>query len=161
MHIISSRATGAFELETENYGGYQFDHFYAARDTTRGPGWYVFGAEKYDRKADGKGAYVMLCARPNMPARKRFGYNGPVKRGWRLKREAMAVAVYLNTAAHGRETSDMSKIPDPEAFRAIVELIADLPYPYLAVLREAITKRCEQLSTPPEDSRKGERKTPR
>ena len=42
----------------------------------------------------------------------------------------------------------MSTIPDPEAFRAIVELIADLPYPYLAVLQEAITKRCEQLSTP-------------
>ena len=74
--------------------------FYVARDTTRAPGWYIFGAEKYGRRPDGKGAYVMLCAWPNMPARKRFRYNGPVKRGWRLKREAMAVAVYLNTAAH-------------------------------------------------------------
>jgi hypothetical protein len=98
MHIISSRQTGSFELETENYSGHTFSDFFVQRDTSRGPGWFVFGrnGEKYGRKPNGEGAYIMLCARPNVRARRHVHYNGLVKRGWNTKREARTVIEFLN-----------------------------------------------------------------
>jgi len=92
------------DLVTANYDGHRFDDFYVSRDTSSAPGWFVFGrnAEKYGRRADGKGAYVMLCGRPDVPARRHPHYNGPVRRGWHRKCEAQAVADYLNAAAQAK-----------------------------------------------------------
>jgi hypothetical protein len=81
-----------------NYSGHEFRDFFPERDGARGPGWYVFGrnAEKYGTRADGKGAYTMLCARPEVKARKHPHYNISVRRGWRTKAEAQQVADQLN-----------------------------------------------------------------
>lgn len=83
---------------TTNHEGYAFSDFHARKDPHYGPGWYVFGrnAEKYGRNADGKGSYVMLCARPDTPLRRSKGFNRPVPPGWRTKREAQAVAAAMN-----------------------------------------------------------------
>lgn len=88
-----------FILETVNYSGHAFSAFYVRRDPGHGPGWYVFGrnAEKYGRKDDGSGAYVMRCAWPDRKPRRHPHYNGLVQAGWRLKREAQAVADALNS----------------------------------------------------------------
>lgn len=93
--------TDSVEVETVNYSGHTFGEFYVSRDHGHAPGWFVFGrnAEKYGTHPDGRGAYVMLCARPAVPPRKHPHYNAPVRRGWRTKREAQAVADRLNQEA--------------------------------------------------------------
>jgi hypothetical protein len=98
--IIAARQFGRFgvEIETVNYSGHSFSDFEARQDTSRGPGWFVFGrnAEKYGTRTDGKGAYVMLCARPSVAPRRHQHYNGMVRRGWHTKREAQVVADAMN-----------------------------------------------------------------
>lgn len=85
-------------IETTNYSGHTFADFYAERRPGHAPGWFVSGrnSEKYGTHADGKGAYVMLCARPDVKARRHPHFNGAVQRGWRTKREAQAVADRMN-----------------------------------------------------------------
>lgn len=80
------------------YEGSVFDAFYPARDSARGPGWYVFGRNKskYGTHEDGRGCYVRLCGRPDRPMRRFKAYNGPVNPGWRTKREALAAAEAMN-----------------------------------------------------------------
>jgi hypothetical protein len=87
-----------YELETVNYSGHTFADFYPRRDPATGPGWYVFGRNtvKYGVLADGTGAYVMLCARPAVTARKHRYYNCDVRRGWYTKREAQQIVDSLN-----------------------------------------------------------------
>lgn len=78
-----------------NYSGHAFtEGLHARRDPGTGPGFYVFGrnAEKYGRKPDGSGAYVAMVARPAVKPRRHPHYNCAVRRGWRTKREAEAVA---------------------------------------------------------------------
>lgn len=86
------------EIETRNYSGHVFSEFYVQRNPGLAPGWFVFGrnAEKYGRLPDGRGAYVMLCARPDVRPRRHPHYNGQVRRGWHLKRQAQAVADAMN-----------------------------------------------------------------
>lgn len=85
-------------IETRNYSGHLFGDFHARRDGATGPGWYVYGrnSEKYGTRPDGSGAYVMLCARPDVPPRRHPHYNAPVQRGWRTKAEAQMVADAMN-----------------------------------------------------------------
>ena len=89
------------ELKTITYSGHIFSDFYAQRSPSDGPGWFIYGrnAEKYGRKPDGEGAYVMLCARPDVKAQRSRGYNGQVRRGFRNRAEAQAVADCLNRSA--------------------------------------------------------------
>ena len=98
--IIYRRELGSrgVELRAVNYSGHTFANFFPQRDSAGGPGWYVYGrnSEKYGVKADGKGAYVMLCARPSVAPRRHPHYNVKVRRGWHTRREAQAVADYLN-----------------------------------------------------------------
>jgi hypothetical protein len=84
-------------VQTVNYSGHTFSDFHARRDHT-GPGWYVFGrnSTKYGTKPDGTGAYVMLCAYPDKPARRFRNYNRATHAGWPTKRQAAAVAAALN-----------------------------------------------------------------
>jgi hypothetical protein len=90
-----------YALETTNYSGHVFSDFYVRRDPGYGPGWFVFGrnSEKYGTIADGSGAYVKRCAWPDRPPRRHVHYNGQVQHGWRLKRDAQAVADRLNNPA--------------------------------------------------------------
>lgn len=74
-----------------DYRGRFFDRFHAHTDPAGGPGWYVFG-----RNPEYGDRMVKLVARPNVKPRKHPHYNGPVRRGWHLKRDAVAVAKYLN-----------------------------------------------------------------
>jgi hypothetical protein len=88
------------EVQTLNYHGFTFADFYASRDDHMAPGWFVFGRDstKYGKMPDGRGAYIMLCARPAVKPRHSRNYNGQVRRGWATKREADAVAAELNRA---------------------------------------------------------------
>ena len=81
-----------------NEGGYIFTDFYVCKDHGLSPGWFIFGRNKvkYGIHDDGKGAYVMLCARPSVKPRKHPHYNGKVKRGWHTKKEAQAICDELN-----------------------------------------------------------------
>lgn len=85
-------------IQTINYRGHEFRNFFVAQSPAQGPGWYVFGrnSEKYGTLPNGDGAYVMLCARPDVPPRSHRHYNGQVRRGWHTKREAQAAADQLN-----------------------------------------------------------------
>lgn len=98
MRIIASRSTGAFEFHDENASGYRFSNFFVSRDSGRGPGWYVFGrnCEKYGTNQLGEGRYIKNCAKPNVPMRHYKHWNGLIGRGWHTKREAQAVADFLN-----------------------------------------------------------------
>lgn len=91
-------------VETVNYSGHVFADFHARRDPSTAPGWFVFGrnGEKYGRLRDGDGAYIMLCARPEVAPRRHPHYNGPVQRGWHRKSEAQAVADHLNEASRAK-----------------------------------------------------------
>lgn len=77
-------------LNTRDYRGRDFADFYAARSPATGPGFYVYGRNGYHY-----GGVIMLCARPDVPARGHCHYNGRVRRGWRTLREARAVASAL------------------------------------------------------------------
>lgn len=85
-------------VQTANYRDDQFRDFYPAQSATDGPGWYVFGrnSERYGTNANGEGNYIMLCARPDVPARRNPNYNGKVQRGWRTRREAQTIAALMN-----------------------------------------------------------------
>lgn len=73
----------SIEVETVNYSGHLFSDFYAYKSPQTGPGWYIMGrnSEKYGTLPNGKGAYVMLCARPDLKARAHPHYNGQIRRG--------------------------------------------------------------------------------
>jgi hypothetical protein len=88
-----------FLFDNTNYSGHDFRNFFVSRDHS-GPGWYIFGrnSEKYGTLPNGRGAYVKLCARPDVKPRRHPHYNGKVRRGWRLKRDAQAVADRLNSS---------------------------------------------------------------
>lgn len=87
-------------IQTTNWRGDKFADFYPAKDPSTGPGWYVFGrnCERYGAHKDGKGAYIMLCARPDVAPRNHPHYNIKVRRGWHTRREAQAVADGLNAS---------------------------------------------------------------
>lgn len=74
-----------------DYAGRVFDRFYPRKDSSTGPGWYVFG-----RNPD-YGTLIKLCARPNVKPRWQANYSGPVREGWHTKREAEAIAKQLNS----------------------------------------------------------------
>ena len=76
-------------IKTVNYRGQLFDRFYPQQE--RGLGWFVHG-----RNPSYNDRYVMLCARPDVPARRRPNRNDIRSRGWRTKREAQAVADMMN-----------------------------------------------------------------
>lgn len=82
------------------YDGSNFRDGFEPRQDHSGPGWFVFArnAEKYGTLPDGRGAYVALVAWPDKPRRACPNYNGRVRRGWRTKREAQAVADRLALA---------------------------------------------------------------
>jgi len=86
------------QVNAKSYSGEAFSDFYARRDPSSGPGWYVFGRDctKYGTLPDGRGAYVGLCARPAVKPRRHPHYTGLVQRGWRTHREAQAIADWLN-----------------------------------------------------------------
>lgn len=86
------------EIETVNYSGHSFSDFYVSKDAGHAPGWFVYGrnSEKYGKRQDGSGAYVMLCARPAVKPRRHPHYNCRVRRGWSTKREAQVIAGRLN-----------------------------------------------------------------
>lgn len=89
-----------FQFNNVNHEGYVFADFFPMRDHT-GPGWFVFGRNplKYGcRDDDGSGRYIKLCAFPDKPERRHVHYNGPVRHGWRTKRDAQQVADWLNRA---------------------------------------------------------------
>lgn len=65
--------------------------FYVSRQDGYAPGWFVLGSnEEYG------GRLRKIVARPNVPARNYKYWNGQVRRGWWLKREAQVVADMLN-----------------------------------------------------------------
>lgn len=90
----------SIEVETVNYSGHLFSDFYAAKSPQTGSGWYIMGrnSEKYGTLPNGKGAYVMLCARPDLKPRSHPHYNVQIRRGWKTKREATEIAEFLNSA---------------------------------------------------------------
>lgn len=85
-------------IETRNYSGHVFSDFFVDRAAGLAPGWFVYGrnSEKYGTRPDGRGAYVSLCARPDVKPRRLKHWNGPVQRGWRTKAEAQMVADHMN-----------------------------------------------------------------
>ena len=87
-------------LETVNYSGHAFAGFYVGTSHSAGPGWFIYGrnSEKYGTLPDGRGAYTMLCARPDVAPRRFKYWNGTCRRGWHTKREAMAIAAALNVS---------------------------------------------------------------
>lgn len=89
MHATINGQSAVVSL-TGFRGGHFTEHT-ARRDSSYGPGWYVFG-----RNPAYNGRYVMRTAQPDVPARKHPHYNGRVKRGWRTLREALAVAREMN-----------------------------------------------------------------
>lgn len=72
--------------------GRTFKDFFPTRAEPHGPGWFVYG-----RNPDYYGGLVYLCGRPDVKPRQCAHYNGKVRRGWRTKREAAAVAARLNS----------------------------------------------------------------
>ena len=84
-------------FEPVGYDGCIFNDFFAARSHV-GPGWYVLGrnSTKYGTNTAGKGTYIKLVARPDVPPRKRKAYNTRVRAGWHYKGSAQAVADMLN-----------------------------------------------------------------
>ena len=76
-------------FSNEGWDGSKFHDFHVRKDST-GPGWFIFGrnAEKYGRDENGKGRYVMLCG--YVQERRHPHYNGKVRHGWRLKKEAQS-----------------------------------------------------------------------
>jgi hypothetical protein len=87
-----------FTFDPVNYSGHVFSGYFVRRDPASGPGFYVYGrnSEKYGTRPDGLGAYVKLCARPAVRPRRHPHYNAAVQRGWKRKRDAQAVADFLN-----------------------------------------------------------------
>jgi hypothetical protein len=88
-------------FSNEGYDGSKFGDFYVARDGAAGPGWFIFGrdAHKYGRDAAGKGNYVKLCGYVREGGAR--NYNGRVRQGWRLKRDALAaLAAHLASYPH-------------------------------------------------------------
>ena len=84
-------------LRVINWRGDRFSDFYPEKNRL-GSGWAVFGrnSERYGVDAQGRGCYVMECARPDKPRRKMPNWNGEVYVGFRTKREAQEVADRLN-----------------------------------------------------------------
>lgn len=87
-------------FDNTNYSGHVFNEDYYIAECNEGPGWYIFGrnSEKYGKFPDGRGVYVMLIARPDLPPRAHKHYNGKVRRGWRRKHEAKAALAALYRA---------------------------------------------------------------
>lgn len=83
-------------IKTVDYRGRTYSAFFPRRDSGTGPGWYVFGCG-----AEYGGTLRMLCARPDVAARRHPHYNVLVRRGFRTMREAAAVAAAMN-AESGR-----------------------------------------------------------
>ena len=81
------------EVKTTDHLGRVFSDFFVAKASDKGPGWYVYG-----RNAGYGGKLITLVARPDVAARKHPHYNGPVRRGWRTKAEAQAIANKLNAS---------------------------------------------------------------
>lgn len=81
-------------VDLVGYGGYVFDEDIFVMEHEVARGWYVWGrnGEKYGRREDGKGAYISRIAWVDAPDRKYPGRNGLTSRGWRTKREALAIA---------------------------------------------------------------------
>lgn len=79
------------EFRGRGFRGGFFSAFYVAKHPQSGPGWYVHG-----RNPAYGGGYVMVCARPDVPARAHPHYNVKVRRGFRTMREARWVASVLN-----------------------------------------------------------------
>lgn len=74
-----------------DYQGRKFDRFYASRSDL-GPGWFVYG-----RNPGYGDRLISLCAWPDRPPRRHLHWNGKVRHGWRLRRDAQAIADRLNT----------------------------------------------------------------
>lgn len=86
-----------YTLQTSDYKNRVYRSFHARRDSVSGPGWFVFGRCLPHAGRDTYGGkVVMLCARPDVPARKHPHYNIRVRRGFRTMREANRVAELLN-----------------------------------------------------------------
>lgn len=80
-----------FVLENVNSRGNVFRNFFVSTAKDMGPFWFVWGRnELYG------GHYIKRCAWPFRSARKHPHYNGPVLHGWKRKRDAQAIADYLN-----------------------------------------------------------------
>ena len=80
----------AFHFDATGYDGTQFGDLHVRRDSSSGPGWFIFGrdARKYGVNEKGEGVYVLLCG--YRFRRHHVHYNGPVRHGWRTKRDALA-----------------------------------------------------------------------
>ena len=78
-------------FETTDYKGRVFDRFEARQAVGYAPGWLVYG-----RNPEYGDRLIKVCARPNVKPRKFKLWNGLVRRGWKTKREAQAVAEAMN-----------------------------------------------------------------
>jgi hypothetical protein len=81
------------EIATRGYDGHVFiETPYVARDIGNAPGWFIWArnGEKYGRFPDARGAYVKLIAWPIVKTRRRPNWNGPVRAGWKTRKEALA-----------------------------------------------------------------------
>lgn len=81
----------AVHVSPIDYAGRMFNRFWAQRDQM-GPGWFIMG-----RNAEYGDKLIKTCAHPAKPRRKNPLYNVSVYSGWTTKREAQAVADYLNS----------------------------------------------------------------
>lgn len=77
--------------ETTDYKGREFTKFYVSKDSSRAPGWFVFG-----RNPEYAHSLIKLCARPIVKARSHPHYNGLIESGWKTKREAQTIADAMN-----------------------------------------------------------------
>lgn len=80
-------------LNPVDHKGRRYSSFFASRDPGKGPGWFVFGVN------NDAGRIICNVARPNRQRRAHPHYNGRVLYGWRLKRDAQAIADLLNNTA--------------------------------------------------------------
>jgi hypothetical protein len=93
-------------FSNEGYDGLRFYDFHVRRDSSTGPGWFIFGRNKskYGVDANGNGRYVMLCGYVRQGSAR--NYNGKVRIGWATKKAAEAALAahlvnypFLNLAA--------------------------------------------------------------
>lgn len=85
-------------FSNEGYDGNKFYDFHVRKDSSSGPGWFIYGrnSNKYGTLPDGKGAYVMLCGYQRRGRHR--SYNTEVRIGWRTKKDAEnALADYLDS----------------------------------------------------------------
>ena len=88
--LINTTREKAIFINIDHKGRVYHD-FFPERKPEKGPGWYVYG-----RNPDYYNGIIKVCCWPLVKPRAHPHYNGRIERGWHRKRDAKAIAAFLN-----------------------------------------------------------------